>query len=115
MKRITQTIRLRPEHRERYLRLHSAVRPGIEAALHRANIRNYSNFLHGDVLFGYMEYHGDDFEADMATIGADPETRRSWKLTDPCQEPWPDRGEGRWWSELPEIWHLSPPGHEATV
>ena len=54
MKRIAQTIRLRPEHREEYLRLHSAVWPGVEAALHRANIRNYSIFLHGDVLFAYV-------------------------------------------------------------
>lgn len=115
MKRIAQTIRLRPEHREEYLRLHSAVWPGVEAALHRANIRNYSIYLHGDVLFAYMEYHGEDFEADMATIEADPETQRWWKLTDPCQEPFPDRGEGRQWSELPEIWHLSPPGDDATA
>ncbi|MEV0537446.1 hypothetical protein [Kitasatospora sp. NPDC050463] len=35
-------------------------------------------------------------------------------VTDPCQEPWPDRGEGRQWTELAEIWHLSAPrGHTA--
>ncbi|MFD5792041.1 L-rhamnose mutarotase, partial [Streptomyces diastatochromogenes] len=70
MKRVGQTIRLRPEHREEYLELHSAVWPGVEAALHRANIRNYSIFLHGDVLFAYFEYHGVDFETDMAVLEA---------------------------------------------
>ncbi|WP_069773344.1 L-rhamnose mutarotase [Streptomyces sp. LUP30] len=110
MKRIAQTIRLRPEHREEYLELHSAVWPGVRAALHRANVRNYSIFLHGDTLFAYFEYHGDDFEADMAVLEADPETQKWWQLTDPCQEALPDRGGSRQWTELTEIWHLEPPG-----
>jgi L-rhamnose mutarotase len=39
LKRIAQTIRLRPEHRDLYLRLHSAVWPGVEAALLAANMQ----------------------------------------------------------------------------
>jgi L-rhamnose mutarotase len=46
----------------------------------------------------------------MAAIAADPETRRWWELTDPCQEPWPDAGTGGHWSDLTEIWHLSGEG-----
>jgi L-rhamnose mutarotase len=91
MRRIAQTIRLRPERREEYLRLHAAVWPGVEAALRAAN----------------FEYWGDDLERDLASIGADPETKRWWELTDPCQEPWPDRGAGGHWSDLTEVWHLS--------
>ena len=75
MLRIAQTIRLRPERREEYLALHREVWPGVEAALRAANIRNYSIFLRGDILFSYFEYHGDDFDADIASIAADPETR----------------------------------------
>ncbi|MGW1620756.1 L-rhamnose mutarotase [Streptomyces sp. NPDC002172] len=108
MKRIAQTIRLRPEHRELYLRLHSAVWPGVEAALRAANIRNYSIFLREDTLFAYLEYHGDDFEADMAAMGTDATTQAWWKLTDPCQEAWADTGTGGSWSDLTEIWHLHP-------
>ena len=107
MKRIAQTTRLIPERREEYLTLHSAVWPGVEAALRAANVRNYSIFLAGDLLFAYYEYHGDDWEADLATIKADPETQRWWTFTDPCQEPWLDAEEGSRWSDLPEIWHLS--------
>jgi L-rhamnose mutarotase len=107
VKRLAQTIRLRPERREEYLALHREVRPGVEAALRAANVRNYSIFLREDTLFSYFEYHGDDFEADMASIGADPDTRRWWKLTDPCQEPFPEVGTGGNWSDLTEIWHLS--------
>ena len=106
MRRIAQTIRLRPERREEYLRLHAAVRPGVEAALRAADIRNYSIFLRGDTLFAYFEYWGDDLEGDLASISADPETRRWWELTDPCQEPLPDRGVGGHWSDLTEVWHL---------
>ncbi|MFD0327325.1 L-rhamnose mutarotase [Streptacidiphilus monticola] len=87
MKRIAQTTRLVPERREEYLALHRAVWPAVEAALHAAQIRNYSIFLHGDTLFAYYEYHGDDFEADLATVKADPETQRWWTFTDPCQDP----------------------------
>jgi L-rhamnose mutarotase len=112
VRRIAQTIRLRPERREEYLRLHAAVWPGVEAALRAANIRNYSIFLRGDTLFAYFEYWGDDLEGDLASIGADPETRRWWELTDPCQEPWPDRGVGGHWSDLTEVWHLGQPSSD---
>lgn len=109
MHRLAQTIRLRPERREEYLALHREVWPGVEAALRQANVRNYSIFLSGDTLFGYFEYHGEDFAADMAAVAADEETRRWWALTDPCQEPWPDSnaGTGGQWSDLTEIWHLT--------
>ena len=106
MRRIAQTIRLRPERREEYLRLHAVVWPGVEAALHAANIRNYSIFLRDSTLFGYFEYQGEDLERDLAAISADPDTQRWWKLTDPCQEPDQDRGTGGHWSDLAEIWHL---------
>jgi L-rhamnose mutarotase len=107
MQRLAQTIRLRPERREEYLALHREVWPGVEAALRKANVRNYSIFLRGDTLFSYFEYHGEDFAADMASIAADEETQRWWTFTDPCQEAWPDAGTGGQWSDLPEIWHLT--------
>ena len=48
----------------------------------------------------------------MAAIGADPDTQRWWRLTDPCQEPWPERGTGGNWSDLALVWHLSEPARE---
>ncbi|GEC09060.1 hypothetical protein SSP24_67150 [Streptomyces spinoverrucosus] len=67
-----------------------------------------TGYLREDTLFGYFEYHGDDFEAGMAAIGADAATQAWWKLTGPCQEPWADTGTGGSWSDLTEIWHLTP-------
>ncbi|WP_405590143.1 L-rhamnose mutarotase [Streptomyces sp. NBC_01190] len=108
MKRVAQTIGLRPERREEYLALHREVWPGVEAAPRAANIRHYSIFLRENTLFSYFDYHGDDFAADLASIADDPDTRRWRTLTDdPCQQPWPDSGAGGNWSDLAEIWHLT--------
>ena len=107
MKRIAQLVGLRPEKREEYLRLHAAVWPGVEARLSASNISNYSIFLFGDQLMSYFEYLGDDFEAYMALIAADPETREWWSHTDPCQEPLPGTPEGEIWATADEVWHLA--------
>ena len=106
IRRVASVIRLRPERREEYLRLHQAVWQEVEDALRSANIRNYSIFLHEDLLFSYYEYVGTDHEADLARIAADPHTRRWWELTDPCQESLAEAGSGEWWKPLPEVWHL---------
>jgi L-rhamnose mutarotase len=106
MQRFGAVIRLRPEHREEYLRLHAAVWPAVEQALLAANIRNYTIFLHGDLLFGYYEYIGDDHAADQARIAADPQTQRWWALTDPCQESVAEEGSGSGWAPMRQVWHL---------
>jgi L-rhamnose mutarotase len=99
-------IRLRPEMRDEYLRLHAEVWPAVEAAITASNIRNYSIFLHGDLLFAYYEYIGHDLDADLARIAADPATQRWWTLTDPCQERLPDAVPGEQWSAMTPVWHL---------
>ena len=52
-----------------------------------------------------MEYVGDDFEGDMAAMAADPETQRWWEICMPMQRPLPERPEGAWWLDLPEVFH----------
>jgi len=80
--------------------------PSVEATLTACNIRNFTIWLHGDLLFGYYEYVGTDHDADQARVAADPETQRWWRLTDPCQERLPGTPEGQQWTRLPEVWHL---------
>jgi L-rhamnose mutarotase len=104
-RRFGQVIGLRPEKRAEYLRLHAAVWPEVEARLSRSNIGNYSIFVHGDLLFGYFEYTGDDLDADLAAIAADPVTRRWWSETEPCQRRLTDDPGGPW-TTLTEVWHL---------
>jgi L-rhamnose mutarotase len=105
VRRFGQVIRVRPERIEDYERLHAEAWPGVLDMIRAANIRNYSIFRHGDLLFAYFEYVGDDFEADMARIAADPTTQAWWKLTDPMQEPFQERPAGAWWLTIPEVFH----------
>jgi L-rhamnose mutarotase len=106
MQRFGSVIRLRPERRDEYLALHANVWPDVEAALVRANVRNYTIFLRDDLLFGYYEYIGDDYAADLARIAADPQTQRWWELTDPCQDRLPGTPDGSQWAPMTEVWHL---------
>jgi L-rhamnose mutarotase len=79
--------------------------------LKECNIRNYSIYLQEVekgkfYLFSYFEYTGDNFEADMGKMAADPTTQKWWKETDPCQIPIPTRGEKEFWSQMEEVFHL---------
>ena len=106
MKRLASVIGMPAENREEYERLHAAVWPAVLERLTLSNIRNYSIYRYGEVLFAYMEYVGDDFEGDMAAIAADPATQEWWSVCEPFQRPFPDRAPGEWWMEIPEIFHL---------
>lgn len=107
--RVGQVIGLRPEKKDYYIQLHANTWPGVLKRIRDSNIRNYSIYLaelEGKLyLFSYFEYVGDDFDADMAKIAADPETQRWWKETDPCQIRLPDTPEGKWWKPIPEVFH----------
>ena len=105
MRRFGQVIRVRPEAIDEYERLHDDPWPGVLAAIAAANIRNYSIYRHGELLFAYYEYVGSDLEADMAAMAADPITQQWWTLTDAMQDPYPEREAGAWWLTLQEIFH----------
>lgn len=105
VKRLGQVIRVRPEAIAAYEDLHANPWPPVNAALRRANVRNYSIYRFGELLFAYLEYVGDDFAADMAGMAGVPEVQRWLALTDAMQEPFPERATGEWWLNLPEIFH----------
>jgi L-rhamnose mutarotase len=103
-------IGLRPECIARYEELHEEVWPGVLARIRACHIRNYS--IHRvelepgrHYLFGYFEYHGEDFEADMAAMAADAETLRWWEETDPCQHPVPAAAPGEKWTMMKEVFY----------
>jgi len=105
MQRFGQVIGIRPEDADEYIRLHADVWPGVLKKIEECNIRNYSIYRYGDLLFAYMEYHGDDFEADMAAMAADETTQKWWDLCMPMQKPVEDRAEGEWWHNIKEVFH----------
>ena len=105
MQRYGMLIKVRPEKLDEYKELHANPWPGVLKTIHDCNIRNYSIYLKDGFLFGYYEYIGDDYAADMARMAADPVTQEWWKHTDPCQEPLSTRKEGEWWAIMEEVFH----------
>ena len=57
------------------------------ATIEACNFRNYSIFLRDGYMFSYMEYIGENYDADMQKMAADPMTQLWWKETGPCQLP----------------------------
>jgi len=107
MQRMGMVIGIRPEHIAEYKRLHAEVWPEVLERISRSHIKNYTIFLKEpeNLLFGYWEYHGEDFEADAAAIAADPVTQRWWALCGPMQKSLESRKEGEWWAMMEEIFH----------
>jgi len=105
MKRYGSVIKVRPEAIENYKHHHAAVWPEILEMIRKCNIRNYSIYLKDDFLFGYFEYHGMDYAADMAKMAADPKTQEWWSVMMPMQQPLETRAKGEWWAEMEEVFH----------
>ena len=105
MRRIGQLIKVKPESIAEYERLHEAVWPEVLKTIHECNIRNYSIFRQGNLLFAYFEYIGDDYAADMQKMAADPKTQEWWTYTDPMQEPLEDHAPDEWWTVMKEVFH----------
>ena len=91
--------RIRPERLEEYRELHADSHPGVRDLLHAAHMRNFSIYLQRlpdghHYLFGYYEYDGTDYAADMARLAAEPRNREWLARCGPMQIPLP--GEPTW-------------------
>jgi L-rhamnose mutarotase len=106
MKRYGSLIGLKPDAVEAYKAYHAAVWPEVLEMIRQCNIRNYSIYLKDNLLFGYFEYHGADFAADMAKMAADPKTQEWWSIMMPMQEPLATRASGEWWADMEEVFHM---------
>src|SRR3954454_9841744 len=103
MRRFGQILGIKSDSIEEYERLHAAVWPAVLATIEACNIRNYSIFRHQNLLFAYFEYTGNDYEADMAKMAADPKTQEWWSINQPLQQPL--NPEGDWWTGMKEVFH----------
>jgi L-rhamnose mutarotase len=88
MERIGFRMRLLPGAEADYVRRHAAVWPELLADLSAAGASNYSIFLDGEDLFGYLEV--TDFAAFRAAMDASDANRR-WQpdmasLIDPLND-----------------------------
>lgn len=107
VKRVGMVIKVKPEYIEEYKALHVSSNPGVRDLLTKANMHNFSIFLHqfddGNWYeFGYYEYTGNDFEADMEELSKHPRNIEWLKVCDPMQVPL-DGYEG--WAEMEQVYY----------
>lgn len=107
MQRMGMMIGIKPERIPEYKEIHANCWPEIRRKIAECNIKNYSIFLREpeNVMFGYWEYHGTDFKADMARMAEDEATKRWWALCEPMQAPLESRDKGEWWAMMEEVFH----------
>ena len=85
---------------------HAAVWPEVLKTIYDCNIRNYSIYRYGELLFSYFEYVGNDYEADTAKMAEDPKTQEWWDVMKPMQRPVAEITDGEWWHAIPEVFHV---------
>lgn len=107
VRRVGMIIKIKPEYIEEYKALHADTNAGVRDLLTEANMHNFSIFLQqlddGNWYeFGYYEYTGMDFEADMAKLARHPRNIEWLKVCNPMQMPL----EGfNGWSEMEKIYY----------
>jgi len=110
VQRYGSVLQIKKEKMAEYKELHAHVWPKVLKMIKDCHISNYSIYL-GELekdkyyLFSYFEYTGDDFDADMAKMAADPTTQKWWDLCKPCQIPLATRAQGQWWMNMEEVFH----------
>ena len=108
MQRIGWVGRLKPDMVDKYVELHANTWPGVLEKIKDCNIQNYSIFhkkmsAGEHLLFSYLEYTGDNFEADMEKMAADEKTQRWWAECKPCFEPMEGLPPGEVWAPMKSI------------
>ena len=108
VKRVGMVTQLRPDKLEEYKRLHADSNAGVRDLLSKYHMRNFSIYLQQIdnkwYEFGYYEYTGQNFEADMATMAKEPRTIEWLKVCDPMQIPLPG---AKGWTEMERV-YLNP-------
>lgn len=106
VRRIGMIIGIKPDRIAAYETLHAASNAGVRDLLARYNMRNFSIYIekleNRYYLFGYYEYTGTDYQADMERLAAEPRNQEWLSITDSMQIPLP--GE-RSWSIMREVYH----------
>ncbi len=112
VQRYGMVIGIEEQNIPEYKKLHAEAWPGVLKKIDKCHIQNYSIYL-GEAkpgkhyLFGYYEYTGRDYQADMAKMKKDETTQKWWKHTDPLQVPLATRQEGEWWANWEEVFHFA--------
>jgi L-rhamnose mutarotase len=98
IKRVGMVVGIKPDEIKEYKHLHADDNAGVRDLLSKYNMHNFSIFL-AEIAgkwyeFGYYEYTGDDFDADMAKLAKEPRNIEWLQICDPMQIPL--EGETGW-------------------
>jgi L-rhamnose mutarotase len=107
VRRVGMVIGIKPDQISAYKKLHAASNPGVRDLLSKYHMQNFSIYIHklndgNYYLFGYYEYVGNDYAADMAKLDAEPRNKEWLSKTAPMQIPLP--GE-KAWATMDEAYH----------
>jgi len=99
VRRVGMVIGIKPEKIAQYKALHADSNSGVRDLLTKYHMRNFSIYLRRlddgkDYLFGYYEYDGQDYQADMSHLAAEPRNQKWLSVTDRLQAPL--RGKKSW-------------------
>jgi L-rhamnose mutarotase len=105
VKRVGMVVGIKPEVIGKYKELHADSNPGVRDLLAKYHMRNFSIFLQKIdgkwYEFGYYEYDGDNFEADMAKLDSEPRNKEWLKICDPMQIPLPG---AKGWTQMERVY-----------
>ncbi len=91
VKRVGMVIGIRPDKIADYKQLHADSNPGVRDLLDKYHMHNFSIFLQQVdgkwYEFGYYEYTGKNYDADMAKLAQEPRNIAWLQMTDPLQIP----------------------------
>lgn len=105
--RVGMVIGVKADQISAYESLHAASNPGVRDLLEKYNMHNFSIFIHQlddgkYYLFGYYEYTGKNYKADMEKLAAEPRNQKWLSVTAPMQVPL--AGE-KAWAMMHEVYH----------
>jgi L-rhamnose mutarotase len=105
--RIGMVIGIKADQISAYEQLHAASNPGVRDLLQKYHMHNFSIYMHQlddgkYYLFGYYEYSGTDYKADMEKLAAEPRNQKWLSVTGPMQVPLPKEQS---WAMMKEVYH----------
>lgn len=107
VQRVGMVIGVKADQISAYESVHAASNPGVRDLLEKYHMHNFSIYIHQlddgkYYLFGYYEYTGKNYKADMEKLAAEPRNQKWLSVTAPMQVPL--AGE-RAWAMMQEVYH----------
>jgi len=107
IKRVGMVIGIKEDRLEEYKSLHAESNPGVRDLLRAVHIHNFSIYVSQlpdgkYYLFGYYEYIGNDYEADMAQLDSKPRVKEWLAMCSSMQVPLPNESE---WKEMDAVYY----------